>query len=315
MGMAKSVNELDNLARIAWKYYHEGMTQQEIADEFGVSRFKIMNLISEAREKGLIKIQFVNPIFNCMSIESKLKERYGLKDAVVIPAPSNQAELKNLLGIAGSNYLQKNIAPGDRLGTAWGGTVMKVAEHFAPQKMEDVTVVLLHGGLSHQSISLNPFDVAQKMAHKLECQCYFIFSPVIVDSEEIYRVILSDGKIKAALEMANSVNKALVGIGDVSTNAVLVKTNFISPDQMVELKRKGAVGDILGRYFDIEGKPVDCEINKRIIGLGLDRVKEIEEVIGVAGGGSKLKAIQGALKGDYLDVLITDEKTAGRLLK
>lgn len=304
----------DLIARVAWKYYNEGMTQQEIADEFGVSRFKIMNILSEARDKGLIKIQFLSPIFNCLSIESELKEKYNLSDVVVIPTPCNSSDLKKVLGIAGSNYLQNHIKPGDKIGTAWGGTVFEVAKYFPPMKVENVTIVLLLGGLTSESVSLNPYDVAQKIAEKLGALCYYIFSPAIVDSEEICKAILSDRKIQSALEMANSVNKALVGIGEVSDEAALIKTNYISKDKMAKLRKKGAVGDILGRFFDINGSPVRSDLSNRIIGLDLEKVRNIDTVIGVAGGKKKVKSIYGALKGNYLDVLITDEDTAKKLL-
>ncbi len=304
----------DLIARIAWKYYNEGLTQQQIADEFSVSRFKIMNLLSDARDKGLIKIQFNSPIFNCLSIESELKKKYNLSDVVVVPTPCNSSDLKRVLGIAGSNYLQNQIKPGDNLGTAWGGTVLEVARYLPQMNIKDVTVVLLLGGLTNESVSLNPYDVAQKIAEKLDALCYYIFSPAIVDSIEICQAILSDKRVRSALEMANSVNKVLVGIGEASNQATMVKTNFISKKKMAELIKKGAVGDILGRFFDINGNPVETDFNSRIIGLDLEKVSNIDIVIGVAGGEQKVTSIYGALKGDYLDVLITDENTANKLL-
>lgn len=304
----------DLLARVAWMYYHEGMTQQEIADEIGVSRFKIMNMLNEARNKGLIKVQFISPIFNCLSVEKELKEKFKLSDAVVAPTPRNPANLKKSIGIAGSDYLEKVLEDGDKLGSALGTTVFEVAKYFTPREKKDVDVVLVVGGLTTESVRMSPYDSAKMIADKLNSPCYYIFAPAIVDSKEIREAIFSDKKIQKAMEMALSVNKVLIGIGDVGEESFIYRNEFISKETLSDLRKRGAVGDVLGRFFDINGKLIPSDIQERVISLDIEKMKEIDTVIAVAGGERKVEAIYGALRAAFIDVLVTDESTARSLI-
>jgi DNA-binding transcriptional regulator LsrR (DeoR family) len=309
------LEEHDLIIRVAWLYYNEEMTQKEIAKKLGISRFKVMDLISEAKENGILQINIVSPLFNNLSIESELKKEFDLSDAVVIPTPNKKNELTKFLGIAGSNYLHRKLKKGEKLGTAWGKTIFELINYFPNKESLNNSVVLMIGGLSNISVSLNPFGSAKELADKLGGVCYYIFSPAIVNSQQVKETMLSDENISSVLEMARSVNKAIVGIGETTPNASLVKTNFITEEELKKLKEKGAVGDILGRYYDINGNLVDSDINKKIIGINLKELQDIEKVIGIAGGKQKIKSIYGALQGNYLDVLITEENCAKELLK
>ncbi len=126
---------------------------------------------------------------------------------------------------------------------------------------------------------------------------------------------MRDRSIYSAFEVARSAQLAIMGIGKVSSSATVVRAGFISAVQMDELRTKGAVGDISGRFFDIAGKPVVTELDERIIALSLGDLQTISPVVAVAGGDDKVEAILGALRGRYLDVLIVDEETAGQVLK
>ena len=77
---------------------------------------------------------------------------------------------------------------------------------------------------------------------------------------------------------------------------------------------QGAVGDLLSHFFDREGKLLNTPIEERLISTPLETLKSLKNVIGVAAGDSKVEAIHAALMGQYLDVLITDDRTAEKLL-
>ena len=79
--------------------------------------------------------------------------------------------------------------------------------------------------------------------------------------------------------------------------------------------RKGAVGDILGYFFDAEGQVIpDMKIHDELIGLTLNTLKTIPTVIGVAGGVNKAEAIAAAMKGGYINALVTDQETAAAIV-
>ena len=309
----------DLLTRVAWKYYKEELTQQEIADSLEISRFKVMSLLDEAREEGIIEINIKSPVYNCLSLEQEFNAAFDLDDVYIIPTPKSPDNMKKIIGKAGGSYLSNVINSGDEIGTAWGETLYEAANNFSPDEdkdYNDISFVWLRGGLSSGSlISINHFDVARTLAEKTDGRCYYVFAPARVETEEAKNIIMSDIKVSEALAKAREVNKAIIGIGETTSKASLVKSDLIKAEEMEELNKKGAVGDILGRFFDIDGKPIETEINDMMIGIELEELKSIEKVIAFAGGENKVESVYGALKGEYLDVLVTDEETARKVLE
>ena len=312
------LQEHDLITRVAWKYYKEELTQQEIADSLNISRFKVMDILDKAKKEGIIEVRINSPIFNCLSLEKKMKNKYNLSDIFIIPTPKDESNIIKMIGKAGGSYLGNIIKSGDKIGTAWGRTLDKVAKSFSPDQdnnYKNVEFIWLRGGLSAEStISLNYYDAARTMADKVRADCYYIFAPARVETKKTKETFLGDEKVKTALEKARSVNLALVGIGEVTKGASLVQTGLISEKEISSLANRGAVGDILGRYFDINGDVIETEINDLMIGLNLEELKSIDKVIGFAGGKNKVESLYGALQGQYIDVLITDETTAKKLI-
>lgn len=307
----------DMMFRIAWMYYQEGMTQQAIARQLGISRFKVMDYLALAKAEGIVQITLNGSPFNCLSLEQELKERLGMEDAVVIPTPTDIQMLKPMLGQACAQHLSQLLEPGMLLGTAWGTTVYEVGEHIQAQPEKKISVITLLGGLTYNELSviLNPFDVAIKIADKLGGHCHFILAPAIVDSSEIRSALVKDKRISHSLDMAASVDIALIGLGATSEDAAMLKMGFVKQETLDDLKSKGAVGDILGRYFDRQGEQVSSSLDERVIGLSLEQLGRVKKVVAVAGGKEKILPILGALKGKYINGLVTDEETAQDVLK
>lgn len=302
------------MARVAWLYYEEGLTQQQIAKRLGITRLRVNKLLSNARKEGVVQIRIVGPMAGCFALETKLKTEFGLQNCIIVPTPDDPLMIRDMLGIACANYLTKSLTSGDVLGTAWGSTVFDVARHLKSMEIDNFSVVSLLGGLTNDPPSLNPFDIAKTVADKCGGKCYYLFAPSIVDSREIRDAIMSDGRFRSTFEIAQKASKALLGIGEATEDAILVKTGFINASKMAELRLKGAVGDLLGRFFDIDGRLIADDINDKVIGLSLEDIRTIDVVIGVAGGSSKIRPILGALRGRHINVLITDEVTAQAVL-
>lgn len=302
------------MARVAWLYYHHGLTQQAIADRLGLSRNKVLRLLARARDDGIVQIRVDHPSIRYMELEERLVSAFGCREAVVVPAGDTPEQTLEALGQFGAIYLERTVRPGDALGTAWGVTLREVARHLRPQALGDVTVVQLMGGL-HAGGLTNPLDVARVVAEKFDGRLQMLYTPAIVDTPEIRDALLSDKSIAQTLAAAAAVDKALVGIGDVSDASSLVRWQVMTAAEMAELRRLGAVGDILGRHFDRRGRPLETGLAARTIGISLDVLRNIPHVIAVAGGLHKTQAIVGALRGGYVDTLITDHRTAAAVLQ
>jgi DNA-binding transcriptional regulator LsrR (DeoR family) len=115
--------------------------------------------------------------------------------------------------------------------------------------------------------------------------------------------------------MAKAADLALVGVGQVGTDAFLLHQGCINGHDMTELESAGAVGDILGRFYRLDGSPVLTEFDERIVGVDLDDIRSIGNVVAVAAGPGKVRAILGALNGGYIGTLVTDADTARSVLE
>jgi DNA-binding transcriptional regulator LsrR (DeoR family) len=117
------------------------------------------------------------------------------------------------------------------------------------------------------------------------------------------------------LALAARADVAVVGLGVPLPGSVLLRDGTITDESELErLRASGAVGDIGLRYIDAYGRPVDVEIQERVIGLTIEQIRDIPRVIGVAGGEAKIEVIRAALRGQILDVLVTGQATARVLL-
>ncbi|NPV70096.1 MAG: sugar-binding transcriptional regulator [Firmicutes bacterium] len=302
------------LLRAAWAYYEEGLTQQEVADRLGVSRLKITRLLKEARDTGVVEIRVVHPLAPCVRLEEQLRARFGLKAASVVPSPSNPAMLKRVLGKAGAAYLQSVLGPGDRLGVTWGTTLSEVVFFIRPRQIKDFSVIQMTGGLTQGIADINPYEITYKIAEILGGKRHFLYAPVYVDSENTCRALLGDTFIAEVMKRARGATHVLTGLGDIGPQSTFYQIGYVDEATVSRLRDEGAVGDLMGRHFDIDGRPVGG-LQGRTVAISLDELRAIPHVIAVAGGATKVLTVLGALRGRLINVLVTDEFTARGVLQ
>lgn len=303
----------DLLVRTAWLYYEEGFTQKDIAKKFCLSRSKVVRILKMAREKGIVRFHIVSPLGNCLTLEKKLISLFSLKDAMVVPT-IDEDKVRNVLGKAAAQYLERHLKEGQFLNIGWGRTIYKMADYVIPGRFKDLKIVNLMGGLT-TSLYLNPYDIGGRLASAWGGECYYVAAPAIAASEELCNSFKSELTVKTALDMAKVANFSLVGIGEVGKGNTLTQMGYISVPETEIIMRNGAVGNILAQFFNINGEKVNCEIHNRIVGLSIEDLREFNNVIGVAGGKRKIKSILGALHGKFVDILITDEITARSIVE
>ena len=312
-------SEEDLITRIAWLYYKEKLTQQQIAERLPLSRQKVQRLLEKARDLEIIQFTLKHPVVNLLGIESEIRSRYGLKDAVVAPTESTDpGALRTTFAMAGAAYLERRLAAMQKctLGIGWGNTTAFLADYFEGQSVAGaVEIVSLIGNLM-MNVSMNPYIMAEKMARKLGAPFYNIWAPAIAQTKERAEVFKSEPWIKEVLDIGRRADVILVSIGEASKSASLFKMGYLSPADLERLIAKGAVGDILCRYFDARGEIIDDEVQDRVIGIPIEAMEDERKlVIGVAGGPSKVDPIRAALRKKYINVLVTDERTAVELLR
>ena len=307
----------DLITRIAWMYYKEKLTQQEIAECLSMTRQKVQRSLEKARDMEIIQFTLKHPLVNLMSLENEVRQRYGLKDAMVAPA-SDPGTHNRAFAIAGAAYLARKLAIREKctLGIGWGNTTAFLADSFEPVAATgQVEIVSLIGNLM-MNVSMNPYIMAEKMAQKLDAATYNIWAPAIAQTRESADVFKSEPWIKQVLDIGCRADILLVSIGEASESASLFRMGFLSPADLQRLVGKGAVGDILCRYFDAEGTLIEDDVHDRVIGIPMDAFGDARKlIIGVAAGPAKVAAIHAALQKKYVNILITDETTAAALLR
>jgi DNA-binding transcriptional regulator LsrR (DeoR family) len=305
----------DLILRVAWLYHVEGLTQSDIAELLEMPRSRVIKLLRDGFDSGAISIQLSDKRFNCLALEADLKRELELKDAFVMPTPQEANRLTALLGQAAANYLPKILEDGMTLGTAWGATLLEAAKHFRALERDHSAVVMMMGGITDSLPAVNPNDIARMFAARLAGRMYYLCAPVLLENPSLRDALLQDTSIKTPLALARACNVALLGAGTVTPDATLTTAGIVSGPQLAELRAKGAVGDLLARYYNAHGEPVRTEFDSRVVGLELADLRAIDTTVLVAGGLAKVPAILGALRGGYINTLITDEVTASKLLE
>jgi DNA-binding transcriptional regulator LsrR (DeoR family) len=230
--------------------------------------------------------------------------------------PDQQEMVARALGVAAAGYLQRAVREGDVIGISWGHALNAMVSAVQSQPTRGTHVVQLIGGLGPPEAEVHATSLSRKLAQQLGSKLTLIAAPGIVDSRKVKRAILSDSHVRTAMELFSKMRMAFVGIGAPTPDSLVVRDGTImSESRLEDLRRKGAVGDIALRYFDVQGAPIHSDLDERVIGITLEQLRRTPLVVGVAGGPLKDEAVRGALSGKLVDVLITDHALAQRLLE
>ncbi|WP_374655615.1 sugar-binding transcriptional regulator [Dongia sp.] len=307
-------SRLDDAARAGWLYYIAGHTQDEIARKLHVSRATAQRLVSLCLSERLITFRLEHPIAACMELARRLKNSYGLRYCEV--APTDLANPLNVAGIAerAAALLEQTLRAEKPTIIAIGtGRVMRAAvEQIAPMDCPNHQLVSLVGNISPDG-SASFFDTLARLADLTKARHYPMPLPVFVSSETECQQLLRIAAVTRVRAIAGNADLRLVGIGQIDQGAQLHVDGFIARDELLELMRLGAVGEVTAWAFDAEGRVIAGGTNNRVTSVP-HRVPAESLTVGAALGPAKVAAIRAALKGRILNGLITDEATAKALL-
>jgi len=304
------------LHKVARAYYDDGLTQQQIGERFGLSRVKVSRLLRSAREERIVQITIAPPQSSNAEIEQQLEQRYGLKEALVVtPSSYAPAALVAELGPVAAACLTRGLQGNEVVAVSWGTAVLSVVDALQPASLPDVRVVQLIGGLGELEARTHGADLVRRMAQALGAKPRLIHAPGIVKDKAVRDALVMDPQVADTLELAGRADVALVGLGICAAGSTLLASgDTLTATEVQELRALGAAGDIALQFFDREGRKVSHPIHERIVGTGLETIKDIPRVIGVAGGKEKVTVIRAALCGGLINVLVTDDQTASQLL-
>jgi len=295
------------LAQVAWYYYHDGLTQGDIGQRLGISRIRVSRLLDRGRQTGLIQVHINSAYEGCFRLQRQLIERFGLSDARVVPALEGLPRFERVAH-ASAQLLIRQLADKELLAIGWGATVMATLRRLSTTNAaRSISLVSLTGGVAAY------MDGIGLRGHR--SHIHLIPTPLRVSSAEFAASLRSEPYVRDILDMALTARLALIGIGAVTQDATLVQNGYCSPSEIELFRRRGAVGDVLGYFYDREGEVLSLSLHDRMVAVAPDRLSQIDQVIGAAAGLEKVQAIRGALRGRLINVLVTDEQTANAVLE
>lgn len=301
--------------RAAWLHYAGGFTQAEVAKRLGVPSVKAHRLIARAVADGVVKVTIDGDIVECVELETKLAARFGLQYCEVAPDLGEEGFEFRSLGQAGAGFLRREIENGSRkvIGLGHGRTLSSAVLHMPRVNARELRFVSLLGGLT-RNYAANPYDVMHRIAEKTNMQAYVMPVPFFANTREDRDVLLAQRGVREVFDLANNADLKLVGLGTVDVDAQLVLSGMVEPREIREIAAMGGVGEILGHFFDAEGRILETTLTARTLAASLPHSKN-ERLVALSGGLPKVGAIRAVLNSRCLYGLITDERTAQALLR
>ncbi|WP_276121168.1 sugar-binding transcriptional regulator [Pararhizobium qamdonense] len=305
----------DSLAvRAAWLHHVGGLTQAEVAARLGIPNVKAHRLIMWANQNGVVKFSIHGDVTECVAIETRIAELFSLDYCEVLPDLYDKSLLMRALGVAGAEFLQREIKnlQGQVIGIGNGRTLAAAIAAMPTVDAGDVRFVSLLGGLT-RNYAANPHDVMHRLAEKTGAVSYVMPVPFFANSVEDREVLLSQRGVRHVFDLAARADLMLIGIGTAELDSQLVVSQMIEVPEMQDVRDHGGVGEMLGHFFDADGKPVETTLGERTLSPSLESMKA-RRIVAIAGGPGKIAAIRSALLSGCLSGLIIDEQTASALV-
>jgi len=306
------------MVQVAQMYYMDGLTQEKIASELGISRSAISMILSEARDFGIVDIKIKNPETNNDEMSARMVDKFGLEKCFVIPVNAKlQRMLTRIVATQGAAIVEKEIKNHSSLGFAWGTTCYECMSVFRnTQNVFDVQVVPLIGGTNRIASEYQLNEMVRMMAEKLQGLPLFMYAPALADTVNEKEMYMKSAFMQQVIEKWKSLDVALISVG-APPEYYNSKMQFDAAEakQEFESDPMRTVGDICARRFNLRGEFLDNEYNQRIIGISENELRNVNKVVCVAAGDHKVLSILGALRTNIIDILVTDENTASRILE
>jgi len=311
------IDELRLISRIARMYYEWDMRQSEISKQLGISQASVSRMLKRSEKEGIVRISVNPPNGVHTELEETLVKKFGLRDVIVVDClDDNENLILRDLGSAAAYYLETIIRPNEVIGiSSWSSTLLQLVDALHPlERKIGVKVVQILGGVGNPSAEAHATRLTSRMAQLVKGEAIYLPVTGVLASEAARNILISDDVVQQAIRLFEDVTIALVGIGAVDPSPLLAQSgNIFTPQEYDLLRKANAVGDILYRFFDQNGDLVKTGLENRVISMTLEQLNKVSRAIAVAGGSRKYEAIVGALRGQWINILVTDHFTAKRL--
>ena len=310
---ARTRRNADSL-KVAKLYYYQDRSQNEIARIMSISRPTVSRLLRHARETGLVRIEIADPMTESDELAEGIRRRYGIEAVSVVPvhgvAPKDRLDV---VAQAAARHIEGIVHDDDVIGIGWGRTLYHIGTHLAPKDVRRVSVVQIKGSVSNTETNTYGFESANAFANAFHTLPQFLPLPVIFGNPQTKELVERETYIRRILDLGRRANIAVFTVGTVRDSAMLFRLGYLTGAEQRRLQET-AVGDVVSRFIDVEGRLADEDVNARTVGIDLEDLKAKPHSVLVSASPAKVPAVHGALVAGYANTLIIDQIGAGELL-
>lgn len=311
-----TLSEEDHLIlKVLRLYYEHDLTQAQVAERMGFSRPKVSKLLTEAKERGLVKIEVAEPAGDFAPLEISVEDRYGLDECLVVPTSESRESTELSAGRAGVSLLARLCGPGTTLGLSWGVSLRALADVAPRRAFRCKKVVPLVGGMGKAQTRLNSNGVCADLAERLGVEYLQLAAPAIAASARSRGELVALPGIEDVLAEGARCDVAVMGIGGILPTSTMVQAGYFTLEEFLGLGERGIVGDVCCHFLDERGEPRYPELAARIVGITAEQLRGIPHTVGLVTSAEKARGVAAVLRGGFARTLVCDSELARALLE
>lgn len=314
-----ATDQIRLLTKVARMYHEHGMRQPQIAAQLHISQPRVSRLLKRAADVGIVRTTVIAPRGVHAELEERIEHAYGLTEVVVADSDdqADENQIMRALGAAAAVYLETTLMGGERIGvSSWSSTILATVEAMHPRSTPVAEqVVQMLGGVGNVTAQTQATRITGGLAALTGARAVYLQAPGLLATGDMRQMFVTDPNISPVLRACDDLTMALVGVGSIEPSPLLRESgNAFAEGELPALRKAGAVGDVCMRFFDEAGRHIESAFDERVLGIGPDTLRAIPRRVAVAGGRRKRTAIEAALRGGWVNVLITDLQVARSLV-
>ncbi|WP_182185998.1 sugar-binding transcriptional regulator [Pectinatus frisingensis] len=316
--MKKIIDDIRLIFKCCGLYYEDGLSQQEISDMLQVSRPSVARMIKNGREQGIVKIKVINPdslIFG--NLEREIEKNFGLEEVIIVPSGNADPVYEPNENLANETFkfLSRVLENKDYVGITMGRTLKNLLKGHHDVEFRKCTFVPIVGGVAENSYDIHSNYLATSFAEIYHADCLQFFAPLVFSNKDMLHNFLCEYSMQKIMRAFKKISIAIMGIGmPAKQKSTLVKAGYIKEKLFDEFIAKGMVGDVAAQFYDKDGNTEQFEsFNNLIAAMSIENLKKVPCRIGIVAGKDKINSLIGAIRGNLINVLITDSDCAKEL--
>lgn len=302
------------LLKVATLYYESNLTQTTIAKRLKISRPTVSNLLKEARDRGIVRITIQHSKMNTNKQQDEIATKYNLDNVYIAPQSYGALTNKNLVGSLCADFIEQIAPEIQTLGIGWGTTMYEFVHAASHTNFNHLKITPLMGGFGISDVKFHSNHLAFQLAEKYNCGVNYFYAPAFAESIEVKDTFESTNLVKEIYDQGKNVDLAITGVGNPAETSTYQRLGYITSEEKKSIRSSPIIGDVLATFFDENGTSVSTPISDRMLGIKLEDLEMVKEVLVVASGEEKIPSIKALLNKGFINHIIIDTDIANGLI-